>query len=216
MSSAASSIPELRRLLSERFPQVARAPAAALLTGIPGIDESAGGLPRHAITEVVCLVASCGSQLVLGQLLAETRARLIRVALIDGTDSFDPCSHATDRLSHVIWIRCHEAASALQAADLFARDANLGLVVLDLRDVPETELRRIPNRQWYRLQRAVESTDLALVVITPRPLVASAQLRLVLDRTHPTAALEQERPTLIAELAPTLQRQRVNSHSAVA
>ena len=62
--------------------------------------------------------------------------------------------------------------------DLLARDANLGLVVLDLRHAPEAELRRIPNRQWYLLQRAVEATDLALVIITPRILVSWAQLRL--------------------------------------
>ena len=59
--------------------------------------------------------------------------------------------------------------TALQAADLVARDANLGLVMLDLRRAPDADLRRIPGPQWYRLQRAVEPTDLALVVETPRP-----------------------------------------------
>src|SRR6185436_18590070 len=100
------------------------------------------------------------------------------------------------------------------AADLLARDANLGLVVLDLRRAPESDLRRIPGPQWYRLQRAVEPTDLALVVFTPRPSVPSAQLRLVLAQSHSAAALETEQPALISSLTPTLQRQRLKTASA--
>src|SRR4030095_13582674 len=91
-----------------------------------------------------------------------------RVALIDSTDSFDPGSFPTDQSAHLLWVRCSSTTTALQAADLIARDANLGLVVLDLRRAPEADLRRIPGPQWYRLQRAVEPTDLALVIETPR------------------------------------------------
>jgi hypothetical protein len=88
--------------------------------------------------------------------------------------------------------------------------------VLDLRHAPEAALRRIPNRQWYLFQRAVESTDLALVIITPRALVSSAQLRLEFEHQHGGAALERERPALTATLEPTLQRQRLNPQSAAA
>jgi hypothetical protein len=212
----ASNLPALRRLLSERFPQAARAPAGALLTGIPRVDEAAGGLPRHAVTELVCSAPSCGGQLFVGQLLTATRANRLRAALIDSTDSFDPTSCPPDDLPHLIWIRCDQTGQALQVADLLARDANLGLVVLDLRHAPEPELRRIPNRQWYLLQRAVESTDLALVIVTRRALVSSAQLRLELNRPQDAAALEAERPSLSAALEPTLQRQRLNPHATVA
>jgi len=75
--------------------------------------------------------------------------------------------------------------TALAATDLLTRDANLGLVVLDLRDLTERELRRTPASFWYRLQRAVEPADLALVVITPRATVPSAQLRFVLNSSTP-------------------------------
>ena len=98
--------------------------------------------------------------------------------------------------------------------DLLTRDANLGLVVLDLRRAPPADLRRIPGPQWYRLQRAVEPTDLALIVLTPRASVVSAQLRFVLDRSHPASALGLERPALVAQLAPTLQRQRLPAAAA--
>src|SRR6185436_15232410 len=100
------------------------------------------------------------------------------------------------------------------AADLLARDANLGLVVLDLRGAPESDLRRIPGPQWYRLQRAVEPTDLALVIETPRASVPSAQLRLALNTSHAFTALERERATLTTELAPALSRQRLAAGAA--
>jgi hypothetical protein len=209
----ASNLPALRRLLAERFPQASRAPASVLRTEIPAVDELCGGLPGHAITEIVCPVASCGGQLFVEQLLIAARTHRVRGALIDGNNSFDPCSCAVDALPHLIWVRCDRTDQALQVTELLARDANLGLVILDLRHAPATELRRIPNRQWYLFQRAVESTDLALVIVTPRALVSSAQLRLELTVSHRMAALETERPVVTAALAPALQRQRLHSPS---
>mgnify|MGYP003345297932 CR=1 FL=1 len=87
----------------------------------------------------------------------------------------------------------------------------LGLVVLDLRRAPEADLRRIPGPQWYRLQRAVEPADLALLVETPRPSVPSAQLRFNLTTSHAPASFDLERPSLAAGLAPVLQRQRLSA-----
>ena len=57
-----------------------------------------------------------------------------------------------------------------------------GLVLLDLRHAPLRELRRVPSTSWYRLQRAVEPADLALVVATPTACVPSAQLRFELEQ----------------------------------
>ena len=209
MSAASAKLAALRHLLAERFPVTSRPAGRALATGLSAIDRLTGGLPLAAVTEFVCAVPSCGGQLLLGQLLAATRATATRVALVDGTDSFDPASFSADQLAHLVWIRCGKTSQALSATDLLARDANLGLVVLDLRRTPETDLRRIPSPHWYRFQRAVESTDLALVVITPRPAVPSAQLRFLLEVSHSAADLTREQPFLTARLAPTLQRQRM-------
>ena len=215
MAAAPEKLAALRHLLTERFPTVPRAgqfdefrAGRVLATGIPALDQVAGGVPLSAITEVVCSTPSCGSHLLLGQLLAVTREMRTRVALVDSTDSFDPASFAEDLLAHLVWVRCSSTAAALHAADLLARDANLGFVMLDLRRAPEADLRRIPATQWYRLQRAVEPTDLALLVETPRPSVPSAQLRLVLNTAHDVSALDQRRPVLARQLAPALQRQR--------
>ncbi|MCX6954957.1 MAG: hypothetical protein NTV51_22605 [Verrucomicrobia bacterium] len=219
MSAAPAKLAALRHLLAERFPAATRLPGRTLLTGIASLDETTGGLPLGAVTEIACIAPSCGSHLLLGELLSATRRTRTRVALVDASDSFDPGSFPPDLLAHLVWVRCPSVTDpsrkttattlALQVADLLARDANLGLVLLDLRRAPEADLRRITGPQWYRFQRAVEPADLAFVVLTPRPSVPSAQLRLTLELPHPVAALEAERPELSASLTPTLQRQRL-------
>ena len=211
MSTAPAKLAALRLLLAGRFPTVPRPVGRSLVTGVPELDHATGGLPLGAITEIVCTAPSCGGHLLLGQLLAVTRATRTRVALIDGADSFDPASFAEDLLAHLVWVRCTNTPAALHAADLITRDANLGLVVLDLRRASETDLRRTPSTHWYRLQRAVEPTDLALVVETPRAAVPSAQVRFALTSFHPIEALEHERPILAARLTPLLQRQRLSA-----
>jgi hypothetical protein len=219
MPAAPEKLATLRHLLAARFPTVrgAAGPCGGLRTtrvlptGIPALDEICGGLPLGAVTEIVCAAPSCGSHLLLGQLLATTRTTCIRLALIDSTDSFDPSSFAGDLLAHLVWVRCASTAAALGSADLITRDANLGLVFLDLRYAPEIDLRRTPATQWYRLQRAVEPADLALVVTTPRAFVPSAQLRLMLPISHAATALGHERRALTAELTPVLQRQRLHA-----
>jgi hypothetical protein len=179
---------------------------------LPTLDDATGGLPLGAITEIVCTAPSCGGQLLLEQLLAVTRATRTRVALVDSADSFDPASYPADLLAHLVWVRGGPNSPtdvALAAADLLTRDANLGLVVLDLRQADERALRRTPASFWYRLQRAVEPADLALVVVTPRTSVPSAQLRLGLGVSHAANASALERTLLVQSLAPSLQRQRV-------
>ncbi|WP_221029786.1 hypothetical protein [Actomonas aquatica] len=210
MSSAPSNLAALRHLLAERFPSAHRTvDPARLPTGLKALDEpTGGGLPLAALTELVAPAPSGGSHLLLGQLLAATRARRQRAALVDPTTSFDPESHPPATLQHLVWARGGSVTDALTVTDLFARDANLGLVVLDLRSAALRDLRRVPAPLWYRLQRAVEDTQLALLVITPRALVPSAALRLELNTPHPLADLARNRPDLLPQLLPHLARQR--------
>lgn len=207
--AAPAKLAALRQLLAERSPSRPRPSGPALATGIPAIDDaSAGGLPAGAITEVVCAGPSRGSHLLLGRLLAGTRGWRGRVALVDATDCFDPQSHPADLLAHLLWVRCREAATALAAADLLLRDANLALVILDLRDCAAPALRRVPDTLWYRLQRAAEQASLPFVVISPRPLAASARLRFELGPAHRLRQLDSPRAFLGTALPAALQRHR--------
>lgn len=211
MSAAPAKLAALRHLIAERFPSAPRQEGSRLATGIAAIDEpTRGGLPTAALTELTCPTPSSGSHLLLGQLLAVTRHQGQRAALIDPADRFDPESHPAAQLAHLVWARGGDTATALSVTDLFARDANLALVVLDLRDAPAHELRRVPAALWYRLQRAVAGTALTLLVITPRPLVPSATLRLQLTRPLNLDHLQQDRPVLLPELDVHLQRQRTD------
>jgi hypothetical protein len=211
MSAPVITLSSLRQLLAERFPQAAPTERRVLVTGVPAIDEAVGGLPRGALTEVVCTAASCGSHLLLGELLRATQAERGRMALVDGHDSFDPQSCAEDALKHLLWVRCRDSAMALQAGDLLSRDANFQVVVIDLRCASAAELRKTPAAYWYRLQRAVEPAELTLVVLTPHATVPSARLRLQLDRSHAFGALEEPRPAIAAALMPVVQRQRLTA-----
>ena len=195
-------------MLAARFPQAGRPAGGVLPTGIPAVDDSAGGLLRHALTELIRPAAGSGAHLFLAQLLSATRARPARAALVDA-DQFDPGSLPPADLEHLVWVRCRAPADALPVADLLAREANLDLVALDLSCVSIHQLRRIPAATWYRLQRAVEQTDLALLVLTPATLVPSAQLRLQLGSPHPFASRDLDRPHLVVDLEVSRQRQRL-------
>lgn len=211
MPPSATTLSSLRQLLAERFPLAGRFEGRVLTTGSPAIDERIGGIPAGMLTEIVETAPTCGGELLVGELLRRTRETQGRVALVDGHDSFDPQSWPQDWLRHLVWVRCRETAVALQAADLLARDANFQLLIVDVRRASVAGLQRTPASFWYRLQRAVEPSDLALVILTPRALVPSASLRLQLDRPHGLEALEQTRPALAAALSPVVQRQRLTA-----
>lgn len=208
------TLPELRRLLRERFPFAVPGRAAPLATGLPSVDAPDGGLPRPALTELVCSAPSCGSQLFIGRMLEATRAAALRVALVDASDAFDPCSWPSASLEHLVWVRARDAAEAMSATDLLVRDANLGLVMLDLRQAPLRELRAIPTGNWHRLQRALEPTTLVALVLTPCALVPAAQLRLELARAHSLETQSVTRPDIHCALAPVILRRRTGGFAA--
>jgi len=214
MSASAVSVSALRQLLAERFPAADRPADASWPSGIPAVDDAAGGLPRRSLTELVCATPSSGGQLFIAHLLALTRRQLARVALIDATDNFDPQSIPPSELEHLVWIRCRSQADAMAAADLCARETSLDLVLLDLTGAPLSALRKIPDRTWYRLQRAVEQTNLVFLALTPARLVTSARLRLQLAQPHALACQQRPRPGLVTDFPLTLQLQRLAARQA--
>jgi hypothetical protein len=215
MPAASEKLHALRDLLARRFPDTAAtAQGQRIATGLSVIDTSTGGLPTGALTEIVCSAPSSGGTLLLARILEASRQQRLRVALVDGANTFDPQSFTQDALAHLVWIRCHTLHETMQAADLLARDANFGLVIVDMRGLSERELRREPSTSWYRLQRAAEQNGLPLVIATPFALVPSAMQRFVLEHSHSASAFESERPSLTDKLAPTVQRQRLQLASA--
>jgi hypothetical protein len=190
--AASSRILDLRQLLAERFPQTFAPAADRLATGLPAIDQAiAGGLPKNAITEVISPNLSAGSALLIYALLQNAHRDGHFLALVDGRDSFDPHPMGNAQLRNLLWVRCAKAFEAVQAADLLLRDGNFPLVVLDLvLNAPE-ELRKIPQTNWYRLQRLVEAAPAAFLVLTRASIISSAQLKLTLENAWSLADLEK-------------------------
>ena len=63
---------------------------------------------------------------------------------------------------------------AIKALNLVLQAGGFGVVALDLADVPHTVLRRIPFTTWLRVQRAIEGSETACVLVTPEPFARSA------------------------------------------
>ena len=186
-------IVDLRNLLAERFPQPCLTPAARTATGLAALDDAiGGGLPKGAITELTSPHVSAGSALVIAALLQFAQREQRFLALIDGRDSFDPQPLGNSCLRHLLWIRCTKAFDAVKAADLLLRDGNLARVILDLVLSSADELRKIPQTSWYRLQRVVEPTPTAFLVLTRRSMISSAQFKLVLESSWNLAELQRE------------------------
>jgi hypothetical protein len=187
----AANIVDLRKFLAERFPQGRVATNSRLRTGLDLLDEvSGGGLPKGMITELISPQISAGSASLIHALIRLAERDRYFVALVDGEDSFDPQALEAGCLGHLLWVRCFKAMEAIKAADLLLRDGNFALVIVDLIFNPATELRQIPQTNWYRLQRLVESAATACLVLTRHSLVSSAQLKIVLENSWTLQTLE--------------------------
>jgi hypothetical protein len=182
---------DLRNLLAERFGPNQTPSSGELVTGIDVLDEN-GGLGKGAITELTSAQPSAGSALLIHCLLQVALRDRFFLALVDGRDSFDVQSAGSAALAHLFWIRCQAAAEAVKAADLLLRDGNFPLVILDLILNAAEELRRIPATSWYRLQRLVEASSTAFLVMSRHNLVPSARTKLVLENRWQLRDLQNE------------------------
>src|SRR5438046_537799 len=189
--AASRQIIDLRNLLAERF-QYPPAHAGGQIS-IPLLARASdGGLGKGAITEIISPNTSAGSALLIHSLLQIAQRDRFFLALIDGSDSFDVCDSSA--LQHLLWVRCEKAREAVKAADFLLRDGNFPLVILDLVLNPADEFRRIPSTIWYRLQRLIEPTPTAFVVISRHNMVASARTKIVLENRWRLSDLSRENP----------------------
>src|SRR5207244_5426988 len=193
LMAASAKIIDLRKLLTERFPHVAVTTPTRLFTSLSFLDEQiSGGLPRGAITELISPQISAGSASLIHALIHCAYRDNYFLALIDGRDSFDPSGVENPRLQHLLWVRCSKASEAIKAADLLLRDGNFPLVIVDLvLNAPE-ELRKIPQTNWYRLQRLVEVVPTASLLLTRSELIGGAQLNLALQTSWTLESLETQ------------------------
>jgi len=155
--------------LGHVFQRQEKRPREILLSGIREIDETLGGFPRGAITEIHG-TATCGRTSLMLATLAAATASEESCALIDCSNTFDLFSAAAAGVdfSQLLWVRCnHQLEHAFKSTDLLLHGGGFGLVVLNLADMPARTLRRIISTWWFRFRRALEDTPTALLVISP-------------------------------------------------
>jgi len=204
---------DLRNLLAIRFPQAPLLVETRLVTGSASIDQPiGGGLPKGAITELISPRGSAGSASLIHTFIHGAYRDKYFVALIDGRDSFDPCGLTNSILRQLLWVRCTKTLEAVKAADLLLRDGNFPLVIVDLILNSPEELRKIPQTNWYRLQRLAESVLTACLVLTRYEMVSSAQsaqLKLVLENSWNLETLEKQEA--ISQLRIVVKRSHLKS-----
>lgn len=194
---ATENLIELRRLLSERFPQAhAKRPAEpaahTVATGVPSLDKLlGGGLPRGEFTELVGAGRGSGSAQVLHALLRRVAADGQFLALVDGVDSFEVDAVEPAVLARLLWVRCTKASEALKSADILLRDRNFPLVVIDLKLNSLAQLRKISSSVWHRFRRLLEQNGTTALVVTPEPLIGSVACRVQVESKLGIEALGQ-------------------------
>jgi hypothetical protein len=188
----------LRAMLAERFPEAPPALRATLPTGITPLDAPEGGLRRGALSELSGSTAA-GALFIEAMLHAAARERCF-LALVDGARTFDPQGCDPALLDRLLWVLCADALQAVKSADLLLRDGNLPLVLLDLQLLPARALHKIPPSTWHRFARLVEQTGSTFIVLSPRPMVEAAGVRIAIRNRWRLDSMRTLRRDLLAGL----------------
>jgi hypothetical protein len=159
-------------------------PSALIPTDVAALDACLrGGLPRGQLSELVGPQSS-GRTTTLLRMMAAATARGEIVALVDVSDRFDVQS-AVDAgvdLSRLLWVRGKDAlglrqplalgpfALGLKALNLILQAGGFAIVAFDCGDVPPAEIRQAPYNTWLRIQRTIEGSDTACVLLGPEPI----------------------------------------------
>jgi hypothetical protein len=137
------------------------------------------------------------------------------LALVDGSDGFDPAGAPAGVLQRMLWIRAQTAEQAIKAADLLLRDGNLPLVLLQLRGLPLSSLRKVPSQHWYRLQRLAKETGTACLIVTPMPIVPCARKRWAISGHFSLDDLERDAAEVLPRLHAELQRRQGSAQASL-
>jgi hypothetical protein len=174
--------------------------AAVAASGIDSLDARlGGGFPRGHVSELVGARSSARTSVLLRAIAAATARREL-VGLVDALDMLDVESAAAAGidLGRLLWVRGHVVTNpglcsdlnqraleqAIRAFTLILQAGNFGLVVLDLAEAPAQAVRRLPFTTWLRLQRMVEGSPTACLIVGSEPMArSSAGLTLRVART---------------------------------
>jgi hypothetical protein len=183
---SALAVRKLDRTLTTALPTLERDEAAVVPVDVVAIDRCLqGGVPRGHLSEIAGPSSSGRTTLLLHLLSAATQRGEI-VALVDTLDRLDVASAAAAGidLDRVLWIRGESSSHALapaerveralKALNLVLQAGGFGVVAIDLADVPASTLKQIPFTTWMRVQRVIEGSDTACLIVASEPLSRSS------------------------------------------
>ena len=159
-------------------------------TGHSALDARlAGGFPRGQLSEIVGPRSSGRTSLLL-QMLATATSRGELVALVDALDMLDVASAeaAGVQLDRLLWIRGHVVSNpglcrdlnqraleqAIRAFSLVLQAGNFGVVAFDVAEAPMDAIRRLPFTTWLRLQRLIQGSQTAGVLVGSESMARSS------------------------------------------
>jgi recombination protein RecA len=163
-----------------------------------------GGLPRGQLSELAGPASSGRTTVLMQLMAASTsRGEIVAlVDASDCLDVASAAAAGVD-LDRVLWIRGSTVASrpgerlvrrsaqreggsgpgdaaghvverAVKALNLVLQAGGFSIVALDLGDVSLREIKSLPYTTWLRVQRAIEGSDTACVLLVPEPIGRSA------------------------------------------
>ena len=189
----------LTSMLPERLGEDAVAPldTDALDRGL------AGGLPRGQVSEVVGPASSGRTSVAWAALAAASRRgeSIALIDTCDRFDPPTAQACGID-LSKLLWVRGQAISKtsgaidpawlpgvravngpgtflervidrAIKALNLVVQSGVCTLVVIDLIDLPATALRRLPAATWFRIERAIENSDTAVLILAATAVARS-------------------------------------------
>jgi hypothetical protein len=184
-----------------------------------------GGVPRGQVSEVVGPSSSGRTSVAWTALAAATlRGESVAlIDTFDRFDP--PTAHACGiTLSKLLWVRGQALSKttgaidpawlpgvravngpgtfmervidrAIKALNLVVQSGVCTMVVIDLIDVPASALRRLPASTWFRIERAIEGSDTAVVILAAQPIARSAGGRsIVFGSREPEAGSRKGHP----------------------
>jgi len=195
---------KLDRTLTSTLPDRLHEDAVAVLGTDTLDRALSGGLPRGHVSEVVGPASSGRTSVAWTALAAATQRgeSVALIDTFDRFDP--PTAHACGiELSKLLWVRGQAVSKttgaidpawlpgvravngpgtfmervidrAIKALSLVVQSGVCTMVVIDLIDVPANALRRLPASTWFRIERAIEGSDTAVVILAAMPIARSA------------------------------------------
>ena len=152
--------------------------------------ESAGlSFARGSVIEIAGDASSGKTSLSL-TLLAKLTAAGEVCAVVDSSNSFDPCtaSLAGVELENLLWVRCGgDLEKAFMSADYLVQAKGFGAIWLNLNGLSQRGLRMVPKTYWYRYRTRIRNTPTLFLVTAAEHVTGSASQQSFLfsrERVH--------------------------------